>query len=97
MLIRACLVLLDPQDIRALQRLDVMRALVTQAVKSEARAIAPDNLGLLDLVVRLEPEPLYLVLQELMNNATLRRTFRSLLPLSQWAGAHRCCTTAACR
>ena len=40
---------------------------VAQAVKREARAVAPDNLGLLDLVKRLEPEPGDLVLQELVN------------------------------
>jgi hypothetical protein len=45
-----------------------MHALAAQAVKGEARLGSPsDNLGLLDLVVRLEPEPGDLVLQELMN------------------------------
>ena len=44
-----------------------MHALVAQTVKSQARAIAPDYLGLLDLVILLQPEPGYLVLQELVN------------------------------
>jgi hypothetical protein len=44
-----------------------MHALVTQAVEDKARAIAPDNLGLQYLVVPLQPEPRYLVLQELMH------------------------------
>ena len=37
-----------------------MHALVAQAVERKARLVAPaDNLGLLDLVVRLKPQPLY--------------------------------------
>src|SRR5262249_17300995 len=59
--------LFDPQDIRTLQRLDVMHALVAKTVEGKARAVAPDDLGLLDLVMPLEPEALYLVLQELMH------------------------------
>jgi hypothetical protein len=44
-----------------------MHALVAQAVEGQARLVEPANdLGLLHLVVRVEPEPLYLVLQELM-------------------------------
>ena len=46
--------------------IDVMHALVAEAVEGEAGAIAPDYLGLLHRIMPLQAEPLYLVLQELM-------------------------------
>jgi hypothetical protein len=39
-----------------------MDRLVAQPVECEARTIAPNDLGLLDFVFPLVPEPLYLIL-----------------------------------
>jgi hypothetical protein len=47
--------------------IDVMHALLAEAVEGEAGAIAPDYLGLLHQIMPLQAEPLYLVLQELMH------------------------------
>jgi hypothetical protein len=44
-----------------------MNRLVTQPMECEAGAVAPDDLGLLNRIMRLQAEPLYLVLQELMH------------------------------
>ena len=71
--------------------LDVMHALVAEAVEGEAGAIAPDDLGLLDLVMPLQAQPLYLVLQELMHGvpnglhglAGTRNAQRALATLNQ--------------
>src|SRR5262249_10264656 len=67
-LLLASLRFLDQGNARAFARLVLVCPVVAKAMERKARAGAPaDDLGLLNLVMRLQPEPLYLILQELMH------------------------------